>query len=76
MLLTRQALQLRPNPARVVLRPFKPATEPRELNLTDRRRANHIVDHVLALDPDTAARQLAEVLESFQERHRDLLATF
>jgi predicted GH43/DUF377 family glycosyl hydrolase len=76
MLLTRQALQLRPNPARVVLRPFKPATEPRELNLTDRRRANHIVDRVLALDPDTAERQLAEVLESFQERHRDLLATF
>ena len=76
MLLNRQALQLRPNPARVVLRPFKPATEPRELNLTDRRRANHIVDRVLALDPETAGRQLSDVLESFQERHRDLLATF
>jgi predicted GH43/DUF377 family glycosyl hydrolase len=76
MLLHRQALQLRPNPARVVLRPFKPATEPRELNLTDRRRANHIVDRVLALDPETARRQLAEVLENFQGRHRNLLATF
>jgi predicted GH43/DUF377 family glycosyl hydrolase len=76
MLLYRQALQLRPNPARVVLRPFKPATEPRELNLTDRRRANHIVDRVLALDPESAGHQLAEVVENFKDRHRDLLATF
>jgi predicted GH43/DUF377 family glycosyl hydrolase len=76
MLLKRQALQLRPNPARVVLRPFKPATEPRELNRTDRRRANHIVERVLALDPDTANRQLAEVLENFDNRHRNLVASF
>ena len=76
MLLSRQAISLRPNPARVVLRPFKPATEPRELNRTDRRRANHIVDRVLALDPETASRQLAEVVENFQDRHRNLLASF
>jgi predicted GH43/DUF377 family glycosyl hydrolase len=76
MLLNRQALSVRPNPARVVLRPFKPATEPRELNRTDRRRANHIVDRVLALDVETAERQLAEVLENFQGRHRNLLASF
>jgi predicted GH43/DUF377 family glycosyl hydrolase len=76
MLLKRQSLSVRPNPARVVLRPFKPATEPRELNHTDRRRANHIVDRVLALDPETAERQLAEVLENFQGRHRGLLASF
>jgi predicted GH43/DUF377 family glycosyl hydrolase len=76
MLLKRQALQLRPNPARVVLRPFKPATEPRELNRTDRRRANHIVERVLALDPETASQQLAEVLENFQDRHRNLPASF
>jgi predicted GH43/DUF377 family glycosyl hydrolase len=76
MILHRQALQLRPNPARVVLRPFKPATEPRELNRTDKRRANHIVDRVLALDPAAAGHQLAEVLENFQHRHRNLAATF
>jgi predicted GH43/DUF377 family glycosyl hydrolase len=76
MLLNRQALYVRPNPARVVLRPFKPATEPRELNRTDRKRANHIVDRVLALDPESAERQLAEVLENFQGRHRGLLASF
>jgi predicted GH43/DUF377 family glycosyl hydrolase len=76
MLLNRQSLSLRPNPARVVLRPFKPATEPRELNRTDRRRTNHIVDRVLALDAETAGRQLAEVLENFQDRHRDLAQRF
>lgn len=74
--LNRQALFLRPDPARVVVRPFKPATEPRDLNPTDKTRANHIVDRVLALDPETAAVQLADVLENFQGRHRNLLATF
>jgi predicted GH43/DUF377 family glycosyl hydrolase len=74
--LNRQALYLRPDPARVIVRPFKPATEPRDLNPTDKTRANHIVDRVLALDPETAANQLADVLENFQGRHRNLLATF
>src|ERR1700733_8681684 len=74
--LSRQALYLRPDPARVVVRPFKPATEPRDLNATDKTRANHIVDRVLALDPETAASQLADVLENFQGRHRNLLRVF
>jgi predicted GH43/DUF377 family glycosyl hydrolase len=74
--LNRQALHLRPDPARVVVRPFKPATEPRDLNPTDKTRANHIVDRVLALDAETAANLLADVLENFQGRHRNLLKTF
>ncbi|MFI4868537.1 MAG: glycoside hydrolase family 130 protein [Steroidobacterales bacterium] len=74
--LNRQALYLRPDPARVVVRPFKPATEPRDLNPTDKTRANHIVDRVQALDPEAAGHQLAEVLENFQGRHRNLLASF
>jgi len=74
--LNRQALHLRPDPARVVVRPFKPAIEPRDLNPTDKTRANHIVDRVLALDPKTVSNQLADVLENFQGRHRDLLKTF
>jgi predicted GH43/DUF377 family glycosyl hydrolase len=73
MLVKRHALRLRPDPGRVVLRPFKPATEPRDLNPTDSRRANHIVDRVLALDPKTAHEQLSEVLENFKDRHRNLL---
>ncbi len=53
--LNRQALYLRPDPARVIVRPFKPATEPRDLNPTDKTRANHIVDRVLALDSEAVA---------------------
>jgi predicted GH43/DUF377 family glycosyl hydrolase len=74
--LNRQALYLRPDPARVIVRPFKPATEPRDLNPTDKTRANHIVDRVLGLDAEATAQQLAEVLENFQGRHRNLLETF
>jgi predicted GH43/DUF377 family glycosyl hydrolase len=74
--LNRQALYLRPDPARVIVRPFKPATEPRDLNPTDRTRANHIVERVLALDPKVAASQLRDVLDNFQGRHRNLLETF
>ena len=74
--LHRQALHLRPDPARVIVRPFKPATEPRDLNPTDKTRANHIVARVLALDPKVAASLLADVLENFQGRHRNLLETF
>ncbi|MCK1756219.1 glycoside hydrolase family 130 protein [Bradyrhizobium sp. 137] len=74
--LNRQALYLRPDPTRVIVRPFKPATEPRELNPTDKTRANHIVDRVLALGADAAARQLEDVLENFLGRHRNLLRAF
>ena len=74
--LNRHALQLRPDPARVVVRPFKPATEPRDLNPTDKTRANHIVHRVLTLDAETAHNQLVDVLENFQGRHRNLLEIF
>ena len=73
MFLNRQALYLRPDPARVVVRPFKPATEPRDLNPTDRARANHVVERVLSLDLETTEKLLAEVLENFEGRHRNLL---
>jgi predicted GH43/DUF377 family glycosyl hydrolase len=74
--LHRQALYLRPDPTRVIVRPFKPATEPRDLNPTDKTRANHIVERVLALDSQAAASQLKDVLENFEGRHRNLLETF
>lgn len=58
------------------MRPFKPAVEPSSFNPTDKIRANHIIDRVMALDPEVVATQLADVLENFQGRHRDLLTTF
>jgi hypothetical protein len=63
------------------VRSFKPATEPRDLNPTDKTRANHIVERVLALDPKVAAHQLADVLENFRAgiaicwRHSKLVPT-
>jgi predicted GH43/DUF377 family glycosyl hydrolase len=74
--LNRKVHYLRPDPARVIVRPFKPATEPRDLNPTDKTRANHIVDRVLALSAQETVEQLADVLENFQGRHRNLLAIF
>jgi predicted GH43/DUF377 family glycosyl hydrolase len=74
--LNRQSFFLRPDPARVVVRAFKPATEPRDLNPTDKVRANHIVDRVLRLDAEASAQQLREVLENFEGRHRNLLDIF
>ena len=59
-----------------MVRPFKPVAEPRDFNSTDRTRANHIVDRVLALDAATVASQLADVLENFRGRHRNLLEIF
>ncbi|HLQ93525.1 MAG TPA: glycoside hydrolase family 130 protein [Xanthobacteraceae bacterium] len=76
LFINRQILYLRPDPARVVVRPFKPATEPRDLNPTDKIRANHIVGRVLRLDADSAAQQLSDVLENFEGRHRNLLDIF
>ena len=72
----RQALHLRPDPTRVVVRPFRPATEPRDLNPVDKTRANHIVDRVLQLDAATVQSQLADVLDNFLGRHRNLLEVF
>jgi predicted GH43/DUF377 family glycosyl hydrolase len=74
--LNRQTLYLRPDPARVVVRPFKPAIEPRDLNPTDKTRANHIVDRVVALDLETAEQQLQDVLDNFEGRHRNLINIF
>lgn len=74
--LNRQALHLRPDPARVIVRPFRPATEPRDLNPTDKTRANHIVSRVLGLAPEVATALLNDVLENFQGRHRNLLEIF
>ena len=74
--MNRQSLYLRPDPARVVGRPFKPATEPRGLNPTDKMRANHIADRVLRLDAEAAAQQLSDVLDNFEGRHRNLIDIF
>ena len=75
-ILHRQQVFLRPDPARLILLPFKPATEPHEFNPTDMTRANHIVDLVMAMDLPVAQRLLDDVLADFADRHHDLSAQF
>ena len=72
----RQILHLKPDPARVVVRPFRPSVEPRDYNPIDKTRANHIVDRVMALDEAEVAHLLACTLDNFAGRHRNLLAIF
>jgi len=72
----RQALHLLPDPSRVVVRPFRPAVEPRNLNDVDKTRANHIVDRVMALPEAEVHALLKATLDNFEGRHRNLLAQF
>jgi predicted GH43/DUF377 family glycosyl hydrolase len=72
----RQALHLKPDPARVVVRPFRPAVEPRNFNDIDKTRADHIVERVLGLDESAVDRLLAATLENFEGRHKNLLSKF
>ncbi len=58
------------------MRHYRPSVEPRDLTPPDTRRVTHIVERVLALDPQAARQQLADVLENFEGRHRRLLAAF
>jgi predicted GH43/DUF377 family glycosyl hydrolase len=62
-------LRLTPDPARVVIRPFHIAPEPRDLNETQGRRARRIVDAVLEMTEDECARNLAIVDADFDSRH-------
>src|SRR3546814_8109402 len=71
----RQALHLRPDPSRVVVRPFRPAVEPRDLHPVDKTRANHIVDRVLAMTADETDALLAETLRNFDEIGRAHVTT-
>lgn len=60
----------------MVVKPFKPATEPRDFNPTDKTRADHIVERVVQLDSESAEEELREVLEDFEDRHKYLTDAF
>ncbi|MBP1852781.1 glycoside hydrolase family 130 protein [Rhizobium halophytocola] len=75
-LVNRQALYLKPDPTRVIVRPFKPSSEPQHLNPQNKSRASKIVDRVLSLDPPSTANQLRDILAKFDGRHRNLLRQF
>lgn len=58
------------------MRRFGPVGEPRDFRPADKAKANHIVERVLSLAPEEAESLLAEVLENFKGRHRNLLERF
>ncbi|MEP7350772.1 MAG: glycoside hydrolase family 130 protein [Sphingorhabdus sp.] len=64
---------LRPDPARVVIRPFVPADDPTP---RDRPRAQRIADRVLALNTTDLGAELERVTALLSERHSDLEEVF
>ncbi len=64
---------LRPDPARVLLRPFLPGQELVALGVS---RAEAVVSRVRALDDAAVERALDDVVRRFGSRHDDVLATF
>ncbi|MGQ0616867.1 MAG: glycoside hydrolase family 130 protein [Acidimicrobiia bacterium] len=71
-LVTRSPLRLVPDASRVVTRLFVPGNEP----WSDNSRASGVVGRILGLDDDVVAAELAELMERFGPRHRDLGQTF
>jgi predicted GH43/DUF377 family glycosyl hydrolase len=65
-------LLLKPDPARVVIRPFAPADDEPEFAVAGRTRAQRIADRVLALDRAEVAAELHDIVESLSEHHRDV----
>lgn len=63
-------LRLRPNPARVVVRPLQIAPEPRDLNPVQNERMHRIINGVRAMEGATVDRELAVILADFGNRHR------
>ena len=63
---------LRPDPARVVIRPFVPAQDEADFATAGCTRAQRIADRVLALDPADVAEELRGIVASLGEHHRDV----
>ena len=76
MPLIQSSLHLLPNPARVVIRPLKLASEPRELNPVDDWRMHRIIAAVRAMDTRTVKAELVLVLNDFENRHYDIRKVF
>lgn len=68
---TDDTLVLRPEPARVVLRPFVPA-ENGGLAPQDRPRVERTLERILALTPAALKRELDRVLASLTGRHHEI----
>ena len=68
----RLAVQLRADPARVVIRPFTPADDPPLEGSTARTRAQKLADRVLDLSDTEFREELARVIAGVSARHRGI----
>jgi hypothetical protein len=65
-------IQLRADPARVVIRPFTPADEPPPPGSSRQTRAQGLADRVFDLSDDDVGDELARVIASLSKRHRNI----
>ena len=63
---------LRPDPARVVLRPFIPADDPYP-HPGIPSRARPLTERVMALDDQAVEAELSRLMASLSDRHRNML---
>lgn len=71
-LMTKLPILLRPDPARVVIKPFLPAEDAPLSGANSQSRAQRIADRVTALAAADLTSELARVLASLADRYRDV----
>ena len=71
-LVTHLPVTLRPDPKRVVIRPFMPADDQPPFVQPDQSRAQRITDRVLLLGQSDIDRQLLRIIEYLSRHHRDV----
>ena len=74
--LRRLPVVLRPDPTRVLLRPFLPSAEPHCPGQAEPCRVTRIINRVLAMDAVRVEAELADVMREFEDRHNGLRDTF
>lgn len=73
---TRLPVLLRPDPSRMVIRPYTPGDDPQRYKIPGHPRAQRIADRVLALDEAALQEELQRLRLDFSGRHRDVAEVF
>jgi predicted GH43/DUF377 family glycosyl hydrolase len=71
-LMTHLPILLKPDPTRVVIRPFMPADDEAEFANPQATRAQRIADRVLGLGEAEAAEELRGIMSGLSQHHRDV----
>ncbi len=70
--MTHLPILIKPDPTRVVIRPFTPAEDEAEFATAQGERAQRIADRVLALEAAETREQLHAILSNLSQHHRDV----